>query len=536
MRKLLCACVVLVLAVAIAGCGGSGGNNQPAGPGGSGSSKTYAELRWGVPIFPSPIYGVDNGYYQADLIEQLAVQNLEEFEPSGKVKAGLASSVEHPSPTTYIYNLRPGVKFSDGKPLTVADVVFSLDHNIYGKESAVKLQWEDVASVTARGSSAVVVKLKRPNAAWPQIMAFTSQIIEKAAAERVGEKAVGTPSGLPIGTGPWKLDSYKPEVNVELSPNPYWKGAQRPAKKINISIFKEESAMALALRTGAIDGAFWYVAQKLFRNIPGTRQLTAPGATLAFFSMNVDLPPFNDVHLRRAIAYAADVKGMINSQVPGLASEDITVAPTNLFYTGLGSSSEVSSMLGTLPSYAFDLAAAKRELAKSAYPHGVNITVQAIAAESSMVLDAEILISDLAKIGIKAKLEELTVAEFTSLVGSKLKLLVAEYAASYPDAGSLPPYMLASSEIGTTTLGFNVANYKNPEVDKLLAEQSETANPSARLQVLGKLLKVAGTEVPYRPLYTHKTWMALSDKYVYPTFSQWTFNFTPWALDVKLAH
>lgn len=322
---------------------------------------------------------------------------------------------------------------------------------------------------------------------------------------------------------------------MELSPNPYWKGQQLTAKKIDINIFKEESAMALALRTGAIDGAFWYVAQKLFHNIPGTRQLTAPGATLSFLGMNVNEPPFNDVHLRRAIAYAADVKGMINSQLPGLASEDVTVSPTNLFYSGLGSSSEVKSMLGSLPSYAFNLAAAKRELAKSAYPHGVNITVQAIAAESSMVLDAEILISDLEKIGIKAKLEELTIAEFTSLVGNKLKLVVTEYAAAYPDAGALPPYMLASSEIGTTALGFNVANYKNPEVDKLLTEQSEATDPSARLQVLGKVLKTAGEEVPYRALYTHDTWMTLSNKFVYPTFSEWTFNFTPWALDVKMA-
>lgn len=191
MKKHLCAIVAIALSLAIAACGGGGSqsSSKTAG-GGTGSSKSYAVLHWGVPIFPSPIYGVDNGYYQADLIEQLAVQNLQEFEPSGKVKLGLASSVEHPDATTYVYNLRSGVKFSDGTPLTVADVVFSLDHNINGKESAVKLQWQDVASVSAKGSSAVVVKLKRPNAAWPQIMAFTSQIIEKAAAERSVKKAL----------------------------------------------------------------------------------------------------------------------------------------------------------------------------------------------------------------------------------------------------------------------------------------------------------------------------------------------------------
>lgn len=293
--------------------------------------------------------------------------------------------------------------------------------------------------------------------------------------------------------------------------------------------------MALALRSGAIDGAFWYVAEKLFKDIPGTRQLTSSAAAnMTFFGMNVHTPPLSDVHVRRAIAYAANVNGMIDAlQESGLASEDRALGPTDLLYSGLGSASAVNEMLASLPSYTFNLAAAKRELAKSAYPHGFSTTVQAVAAESSSVLDAEILASNLSKIGIHAKVEELSTDQATSMEGSKVKIYVQEYSSAYPDASMLPGFMLSPTQIKTG--GANFASYDNPIVNKLLAEQAETIDQDKRRQILGKVYDIIGSEVPYRPLYTHKTWMSISNKYVYPTFSQWTFNFTPWALDVKLA-
>src|ERR1700733_11877189 len=334
MRKYLCVGLVLLLAVGVAACGGSGGKGQEsnsASSGGAGSSKQYAELRWGSTPFPGPINLNNNLWAQVGSIESLAVQSLVELEPDGKVKPGLASSIEHPNPTTYIYNFRHGVKFSDGTPLTVADVVFSLERNVIGKESEVKSFWEDVSSVSAHGSSAVVVKLKRPNAVWPSIMSVTSQIVEKAEAERVGEKALGTAGHLPIGTGPWKLDSFKPEVSVQLSRNPYWTGPPQPASKITISLFKDEASLALAMRSGSIDGTFNYLSPKLFASIPGAGQSTAPGTDLLMLEINTKRPPFNDVHVHRAISYATDVPAIIKALYPGTATEDVTISPASLF-------------------------------------------------------------------------------------------------------------------------------------------------------------------------------------------------------------
>lgn len=533
MRKCLCVSLALA-AVGLVACGGS--KSRPgslASSGQAGSSKQYAELRWGVTPWQGPLNFSYTDWPDVGAIESLAVQSLVEFEPDGKVKPGLASSIEHPNPTTYIYTIRSGERFSDGRPLTIADVVFSLERN-HGKEALIaKSLWAAVSSISARGDSAVIVKLKRPEAAWPDIMGVSSEIIEKAQAERVGEKALGTPGDLPIGTGPWKFDSYQPEVGVHLSRNPYWTGARQPAEKIDISIFKQESSLALALRSGSIDGTFDAEGSpKVFTNVPGVDVLSAPGFGVVDLGLKTSSPPFTDLHVRRAIAYATDVNGMIKASYPaGLASESKTMFASSLL-TDLGPSSQVNAMLDSLPRYEFNLAKAREELAKSAYPHGFATTVYAEAWVSNQVADAQILSFDLAKIGIKAKVDLAQPDEIQKVI-EKLTMVPAEQPPQYPDLSGQAA-LLSTVERLPTGSGYNFAGYSNPEVDKLIAEQAEAVDPASRQELVEKMLKIVEAELPYRPLYSPDYLVVLSDKYVYPQFSLWTNVDTPWALGVKL--
>ena len=156
MRRYLLVGVALVLAFAITGCGASK-SAQTASNSGRGSSKPYPELRWGMPAFPGALDWpkTPNGYEIS--IESLVTNSLLEYEPDSKVKLGLASSVEHPDATTYVYHLR-SVKFSDGKQMTAADVAFSLSRDFQLKESWIKPYWEGVASIATPNSSTVVVK------------------------------------------------------------------------------------------------------------------------------------------------------------------------------------------------------------------------------------------------------------------------------------------------------------------------------------------------------------------------------------------
>jgi peptide/nickel transport system substrate-binding protein len=530
-KKRLYVIAALVLAVVLAGCGGSGsGPAKVASSSEEGSSKTYPVLRWGESPFPGALDLQKTLWGQVGQIESLVAQDLVEYEPNGTLKPELASSIENPTPTTYIYRIRSGVKFSDGHPLTVADVVYSLTQNLAGKESVMQAFWLDVASVSARGSSAVVVKLKHPDAVWPDILAFSSQIYEKAAAEKMGEKALGTPADPLIGTGPWKIDSFTPETGVQLSRNPYWTGPTPPAEKVVFTFYKSEGSMALALRSGAIDGASWYDSPKLFVNISNIHLLsTAPRVGTTYVGMNMNQPPFNDVHVRRAIAYATNVEGMIKALFPaGAATVDTTVVPHDLF-SGFPMD-KVNQLLASLPRYSFDLATAKRELAKSAYPHGFSTEVQALATEPVKVETAEILASDLASIGIKATVHEVQPSEVSTLQGSKVKIEIAGRGAIYADPEAAMSVILPPSDNE-----LNFAGWKSPEADKLLEEQGKTLDSARRLQMIEKLLTIVNREAPYIALYSSGEFASLSNKYVLPRYSEFINLFTPWAMQVKLA-
>jgi peptide/nickel transport system substrate-binding protein len=537
MKKYVCGIVAFALALALGACGGSGGKGASNAPVANGSSKSYPELRWGFTTFPGALDITRNVWNQIASIEGLVVTNLMEFGPGGKVQPGLASSTEQPNPTTYVYHLR-SMKFSDGKPVTAADVVFSLDRNITAKESWTKAYWEDATSISAPNSSTVVIKLKRPDAIFQDVVAFTSQVIEKSSAEKIGEKALGMPGHMVIGAGPWKLVGYQPEASVELARNPYWTGAPQPAEKITIDLFKTEASMALALRSGAIDGVFDYLTPKIFTSIPGVRPLKAPGTTVNYLSFNTDAPPLNNVHVRRAIAYATDAKGIINALFSGgLATVDPTIMPVDLF-EAIGSKSEVSSLVGSLSTYEFNLEKAKQELAKSPYPHGFSTTIQVGQVYASLVSAAEILSSDLAKIGVTANVDEMTPAVAEALEASgKSKLLMDEIYSVYPDPEGIMSSLIAPGQIHPPGSGLNAANFRNAEVDKLLPESVETLDKTKRVQLIGKLLKVVNEEAPYRPIYTHATFAALSEKYVLSSasFNGWTLLWGPWALGVKLA-
>jgi peptide/nickel transport system substrate-binding protein len=522
---------VLALAVMLAGCGGGGARStKVASSSEEGSSKSYAVLRWGESPFPGALDLQKVLWGQVGQIESLVVQDLVEYEPNGTLKPELASSIEHPAPTTYVYHIRSGVKFSDGHPLTVADVVYSLKQNIAGKESVMQAFWSDVASVAAQGGSTVVIKLKQPDAVWPDILAFSSQIYERAAAEKMGEKALGTPSDPLIGTGPWKIDSFTPETGAQLSRNPYWTGQTPPAEKVIFTFYKSEGSMALALRSGAIDGASWYDSPKLFVNISNIHLLsTAPRVATAYVGMNTNQPPFNDVHVRRAVAYATNVEGMVKALFPsGVATTDTTVVPRELFNDF--PADKVNQMLASLPRYAFDLAAAKRELAKSAYPHGFSTEVQALATEPVKIETAEILASDLASIGIKATVHEVQPSEVSTLQGSKVKIEVSGRGAIYADPEAAMSVILPPSD-----MELNFAGWKNPEADKLLEEQGKSLDSTRRLRMIEQLLTIVNGEVPYIALYSSGEFASLSNKYVLPRYSEFVNLFTPWALNVKLA-
>ncbi|HEX6519857.1 MAG TPA: ABC transporter substrate-binding protein [Streptosporangiaceae bacterium] len=307
---------------------------------GSGGSTTISSLVVGetaaVTTLDAAKYGPASVYG--------AMESLLTMSPAGKVEPLLAQSVSTPDPTTYVFHLRQGVRFWDGNEMTSADVVNALTY--YNRPSSIMSVWyPGVKSIAGAGPFTVVVKLARPNAAFEAGLTYVSPIFEKKF-QQEHPNTMGQPGVLIMGTGPFKIDSFDPTRNIQMSANPHWWGGKVNVQHVTIDFFSSETSEALAMRAGEIDLAFPQSGVS-FASASGAKVISAPSNALAYWSMNPKVAPWNNIHVRRAVAYALDrsaiLKVLGNAAVP--VSTFIPPGELNL----LAPQDQVNALLNSVP-------------------------------------------------------------------------------------------------------------------------------------------------------------------------------------------
>lgn len=497
------------------------------------SARPISEFRVGSTTISTLNYDKSNsGYYYG--MGQLVLEPLVVLSKSGKIEPWLAQSWKQSGPRTYLYYLRHGVRFSDGAPLTARDVVFSLDFyrkqgsaNSYNFPSTLK-------SITAVNSSTVKITLSAPDAAWAVIPTGSQLGIFEEKFYKQHQATFGQPGTGVIGTGPWEITKFDPTSGAELTANPhYWHGTVN-IKKISWTFYSSETSEALAFRSGEIDLAF-PSDNKSFASTAGTKLVTAPGEQLEIaLSMNTLDAPWSDVHFRRAVAYAMNRQALIQAY-GGYAQPVYTLIPPVLLQE-LGTPSQVSSTLRSVPTYKYNVAKAKAELRKSAYPNGAKVTLAALN-QPAIVNMTQVLKSELAAVGIQATIKVENVdpntAEITGSDRKAVQSQIAPYGGVSPDPGGVYDYALGSKN--ATSGNWNASNWSTPLVDKLIANGFAATKPSTRLRIYGQLLTQLGTYEPYVPIAMVEGTVALASNYKWPTFDSFWANLGPWALGIQAA-
>jgi peptide/nickel transport system substrate-binding protein len=461
-------------------------------------------------------------------IEPLAVEQLMKFGPQGQVEPNIAQSVTNPGRAVYVYHIRHGITFSDGNPLTADDVANALNYYRY-PGTQLAHYYSSVKSITAVNRYTVAVTLKHPDASWPPITASFAMIFEKKF-QQAHKSSMGKPGTLIVGSGPWIIDSFDPTSGIELSANPHYWGGPVNIKHISVHFITTTTQEALAFRAGQIDYVpFVYDAQSFEATSGGARLLSAPSCTIGLMSMNTKTGPFADVHVRRAVAYAVNRADVIKAS--GAQGTPITtlIPPSQL--VSISSQGQVQSLLKSLPQYPLDLAKAKAELAKSAYPHGFSTKLDATDFGNFPVLDQAIA-GNLAKIGITVKVNDIsTGAWLAEYFGPRdqIGLFFTTFGCASPDPSYYPQIFLGTKNARPGAS--NIADYTAPEVDTLLTQGVTISNKAKRFAIYSQLLKKIATDVPYVPLYVQNSNAALSSKFSYPTYN--SFESGAWALQIK---
>jgi peptide/nickel transport system substrate-binding protein len=523
---------LVTLFVLAVGAGGAQAHPQLSG---STQAKEINALTWAV---PATIRGLDYTH-SADAVSasviSLGMETLVQYDSIGRLKPNLASSFSTPNATTYVYVIRKGVKFWDGHPLTAADVVYSLQQSASkAAGSNIASFYSDVTSFAATGPRTVTIKLKGPNPFFRYSIAVTP----------IGEKAywsahatdLVTPGVLNMGTGPFKFTKFVPDDSVTMVRNDAYWGRKAAAKKITLKFIVDPSTRQLAIRSHQVDGTFQVPQEQIdqYKKLSGVKVKVAPELRTAYISLDVATPPFNDVHVRRALAYALNKAGLVKAVLRGYGQPAPTMPPPQQ-WGDLMSQTKVKALYKSLPQYTFSMAKAKAELAKSSVPNG--FTASAPYPDSRQELGKALLslAQNVKTIGITLNVKQVTTDEWFNTLythPSPLGMQTISWGVDYPDPADALALIYPSAY--ATANAFNTSNYKSPAMDALIDKQTNSVNPAVRAKAISSALKLAAADLPYIPLWYQQIAMALNSKYQFKNFGTW-YLYSPWARDITPA-
>src|SRR5581483_7365666 len=308
---------VAVLAYASALVVGTGNSGASTAKGTAGST-----LTWALQTNPASLF--DAYYFSTEGSTMFSLVQDHILTPGtfGQPQTGegsVTASWKALNPTTYTYTIKRGIRFSNGAPLTAKDVAFSMRVHM-DKATGSKMHdfFGNVRSVTTRGNT-VTVRLLKPDSNWQYTPAASPGLVYSEADYKAKGASFGTPSGLPIGTGPYKFSQFVPNSKVVLTRNPYYKGKKYPWDQIVFQVIPDEQARLLALQSGQVDGTFQVPNNSLntWMKAPNVKVGTYLSGGWRGFSFDVEDGPFSDVHVRRALAYSLDKVGITYALTSG---------------------------------------------------------------------------------------------------------------------------------------------------------------------------------------------------------------------------
>lgn len=497
-----------VALVAAVGCGGSDGGegNEPVSEAARGGTLELAQ-----PVDPATLD-------QFKLVEPEGVQIVSQTnEPlyktdvKGDLRPWLATGhTESDDGRTLTFQLRSGVKFSSGQPLTSKDVVFTLDQT--RKSTNWSFLMANVVDVRADGPSKVVLELKRRSAALLSDLALFANNIVPAG---FGGKSAEEFARNPIGTGPFMVDKWAKGQYVLLKRNPsYWQRGRPLLDAVRFNAVPDANARIAQLRGGqqeVIANPLWAQVETI-ANTPGLRVGKYALSRVDNLLLNTNRKPFDDPNVRRAISLAVDREALVKTALRGNGQPAKSLFAPSLDYYD-----------PKLPALPYDPAEAKRLL--SAADVGGEELKLVFTSGEPMGTMAQIVQQNLKDAGLDVTLEPLDQSAMVE------KVAAGDFDAelSYIVSDIVDPSELSFYYVATKGLYSGVPT---GEAAKALEAADSAASDDERAQEYAKLQRIIVDAYGYIPLIAEPYVYGLSTKVV-------GFNVNPsgtyWLADVGLA-
>ena len=396
---------------------------------------------------------------------------------------------------SYLFHLRTGVTFHNGKPLTAEDVKFTYESILEPQnQSPRRSELRFIKAVDAIGPYSIRFRLAVPYAPF-LVTSSSLGIVPTASPALKGRQGNGL-----VGTGPFYLEEFSPGERAVLKANPsYWQGPPAISGLI-IKIIPDAIVRALEFKKGTIDFLQNDIEPDMLpwlKHNTDASIITRQGTIFQYIGMNLDHPILRHKEVRQAIAYAIDRELIIGHLLKGLAASATgLLSPLHWAFDP------------SVPQWTYNPEEAKRLLDKAGFrdPDGDGPLPRFKLSYKTTTLDLRMRIAEAFK-------------EQLARIGIELEVRTYEWGTFYEDIqkGNFQLYSLAWVGVTDPDIYFNLfhsssipphgnnrGRYHNPEVDRLLEEGRKSVSLQERKRIYDRVQQILAVELPYIPLWWTK--------------------------------
>jgi peptide/nickel transport system substrate-binding protein/oligopeptide transport system substrate-binding protein len=503
--------IFAIIGILLTACSGAAPAAQPTASGG--------KLRWSLeginelPALDPPLAGAS----QSVGVISLVFEGLVRLDSSLNIAPAGAESWEvKDGGKTFIFHIRPGLKFANGDPVTAEDFSYSLNRafspdfangnagyylsNIVGSTDVTEGKAATVSGVKVIDPQTLEIDLNTPSVYFLYQLTFpASFVVSKKAVEANPTKWTDTA----YGTGPFQVKEWKHNQTITLVPNPnYWLGKPQ-LDEISLPFIQDPATALKLYQTGELDimGTYNFPTDQIstVAKDPAFHQFNQ--FFVAYIGFNNAKAPFNEVKVRQAFAKAVDKATLINKVLEGSVVQADTIIPPGM--PGFNAAAAKIQQL--------NVAEAQKLLSDAGFPGGKGFPKVALSINNqdpnfpkiaaalqqmwkeNLGVEVEINTEELSKFN-----DDLTATANDPTAATALAAYISVWGADYPDPQNFVSQQLRSG------VGNNNGHYSNAEFDKLVDQADVEANLPKRLPLYQQAETIALTEVGWLPLYYGK--------------------------------
>ena len=461
--------------------------SQPTQPAAQGQPVRGGTLRVGLDVDADTLDPRLTKNTSGFRVKELAFNGLVAINPDYSAVPDLAEKWENPDQKTWVFHLRQGVKFHDGSSLTANDVKYTYESVLdQSFNSPARAFYLSVASVDATDPNTVTFTLKDPFAPFLSYMDLA--IVPQASATK---SDFGT---KPIGTGPFKVDTWNTGDSIEFSAFDSFYAGRPNLDRVRVRVVPDNSARVVALESGDLDFVQSPVSPQDVSRIQSAAKLKVdrtPAAGYTYVNLNTADPILSDKNVRQALSHLVNKQQIIDTIYKGIGQPaNGPIVPGMWAYSP------------DIPSYDYNPDKARQLLDAAGWKVGadgvrtkdgnrMSLVVRTHSEDPDRKQLIQVLQSEFQGIGIDATTNTVEFpALFQDVQDGKYQVVVIGWLnLSDPDRATFRQFTID----GTANYG----KYRNDQVDSLLKQARTTLDQTRAKQLYTDAVKQIVDDAPY---------------------------------------